>query len=57
MTTTIIILAACILMEAFFSGTEIALVAADKVKLRAAAERVGGRRAAVLMRFLDDPGS
>ncbi len=56
MTTTIIILAACILMEAFFSGTEIALVAADKVKLRAAAERVGGRRAAVLMRFLDDPG-
>ena len=53
---TIAILATCIVLEAFFSGAEIALVSADKVKLRTHAEQLSGRRAGLLLGFLDDPG-
>ncbi len=44
----------CVLMEGFFSGSEIALVSADKVTIRTQREQgtVTGRR---LGRFLDDP--
>jgi CBS domain containing-hemolysin-like protein len=51
----IIILAACIFFEGLFSGSEIALVAADKVKLRRHAE-VAGRRGNLILTFLEDPG-
>lgn len=55
MTVVVLILALCILFEAFFSGSEIALVSADKVKLRHLAER-GGRRGRIIRAFLEDPG-
>lgn len=56
MTIVLVILGLCILFEAFFSGAEIALVAADKVKLRHRAEEEAGRPAKLILGFLDDPG-
>ena len=56
LSVTIAILATCIVLEAFFSGAEIALVAADKVKLRTLAEQLKGRRSTLLRKFLEDPG-
>ena len=71
MTVVVVILATCILLEAFFSGAEIALVSADKVKLRHYAEEVGragprlgrslrekaaARRGKLILDFLEDPG-
>ncbi len=56
LTITVAILATCIIFEAFFSGAEIALVSADKVKLRTHAEKLTGRRAALIDGFLEDPG-
>lgn len=53
LTTTVLILAICLLCEAFFSGAELALISADKVALRTRAKQGGGR---ALQRFLDDPG-
>lgn len=50
-----VILGLCILFEALFSGSELALVSADKVRLRHHAEATG-RRGRVILRFLDDPG-
>ncbi len=47
----------CILLEAFFSGAEIALVSADKVKLRVLAEETPGRRGQLISDFVDDPTS
>ena len=55
MTVVITILVLCILMEAFFSGAEIGLVSADKVKLRHHAEEAG-RRGKIILEFLEDPG-
>ena len=55
MTLVVIILVTCILLEAFFSGAEIALVSADKVKLRHHAEE-SGRRSKIILDFLEDPG-
>ncbi len=55
MTVMVVVLVSCILMEAFFSGVEIALVSADKVKLRHHAEE-SGRRSKVILDFLEDPG-
>jgi putative hemolysin len=54
-TVAVIILGLCIFCEAFFSGAEIALITADKVKLRHRAESAGQRQRALLA-FLDDPG-
>lgn len=56
LTVVVAILAVCILMEAFFSGSEIALVSADRVKLRALADRVGSPRREIIEGFLGDPG-
>jgi CBS domain containing-hemolysin-like protein len=53
--TAAIVLGLCILFEAFFSGSEIALITADKVKLRHLAESPGRRQRAI-QSFLDDPG-
>jgi CBS domain containing-hemolysin-like protein len=50
-----VILLLCILFEALFSGTELALVSADKVRLRHHAEGAG-RRGKLIIAFLDDPG-
>lgn len=50
-----IILGLCILFEGFFSGAEIALISADKVKLRYRAEG-DGRKEKVILAFLDNPG-
>jgi putative hemolysin len=52
MLATVCILVGCLLAEAFFSGAELALIAADKVALRTRAEQ-GGR---AIARFLEDPG-
>ncbi|MCB9556830.1 MAG: HlyC/CorC family transporter [Deltaproteobacteria bacterium] len=56
MTTVIIVLAICLLSEAFFSGSELALISADKVKLRNAAEGASPRRRRMILAFLDEPG-
>ncbi len=53
--TAAIVVGLCILFEAFFSGSELALIAADKVKLRNLAEHAGRRQRAI-QAFLDDPG-
>lgn len=50
---TISILALSLLFEAFFSGSEIALISADKVGLKTLGEQ---RRSRMILRFLDDPG-
>jgi CBS domain containing-hemolysin-like protein len=55
MTVAITVLVLCLFFEACFSGAEIALVSADKVKLRHRAE-TDGRREKVIRAFLDDPG-
>ena len=55
MTLVIIILALCIVFEALFSGAEIALVSADKVKLRHHADAAAGRRGGIIRSFLDEP--
>ena len=55
MTVAALILGTCILCEAFFSGAEIALITADKVKLRHRAENATRRQRAILS-FLEDPG-
>ena len=49
------VLALCIVFEAFFSGSELALIAADRVRLRHRGEE-GGRRGRAIRAFLDDPG-
>lgn len=55
MIAPLVILGLCILFEALFSGSELALVSADKVRLRHHAE-AGGRAKKVILGFLDDPG-
>jgi len=45
-----------LLMKGFFSGSEIALVSADKLKLRTAADR-GDRRARLVLRLFRNPES
>jgi putative hemolysin len=51
---TVTILAACVLAEAFFAGSEIAVVSADRTKLRHRAD--GGDRAArMALAFLEHP--
>ncbi|NQT89130.1 DUF21 domain-containing protein, partial [bacterium] len=42
----------CLVLEAFFSGSETAIISADKAQLRAAARR-GDRRAALAQRLLE----
>jgi len=44
----------CIVLQGFFSGSELALVSADRVSIRAEQES-GGRSAMLLGRFLEDP--
>ncbi|MBM4038974.1 MAG: HlyC/CorC family transporter [Planctomycetes bacterium] len=53
MTTAILLLVLlCLLIEGFFSGSETALISADKAQLRAAARR-GDRRAGLVTRLLE----
>lgn len=54
LTTVIIIAAVCVLIEAFFSGSEIALVSASRAKLRSKV-RAGKRGASLAERYLDAP--
>lgn len=56
MLSVVLILAACLLWEGFFSGAELALISADQVRLRHRAKEVGGTRGRLILRFLDDPG-
>lgn len=51
----IFILTACLLMESFFTGTELAVVNVDKLKLRGRARR-GIRSAQLVLSFLNRPG-
>jgi putative hemolysin len=53
-TLAIALILVCVVCEAFFSGSEIALVSADRLKLQADA-RAGGRRAAVALALLERP--
>lgn len=53
--TALVIAGICLLAEGFFSGAELALISADRMLLRSGATR-GGRRAALVQRFLEDPG-
>jgi Mg2+/Co2+ transporter CorB len=54
MTTMLIVAACCLLVEAFFSGSEMAVVAADRVKIHRLAS-AGSRGARILERFLETP--
>ncbi|MDX1484767.1 MAG: hemolysin family protein [Alphaproteobacteria bacterium] len=51
---TVLIIAACLAAEAFFSGSEIAIVSADKLKLRHAAAN-GSRGASLALSMLERP--
>ena len=48
------VLLACLICEGFFSGSEIAVVSADRLNLRTEAEK-GGRGAALALRLLERP--
>lgn len=50
----ILLILLCIVMQGFFSGSELALVSADRVRIRAEQES-GGRSTQLLGRFLEDP--
>ena len=54
MTHALIIAGICLLLEAFFSGSEIAIVATDRLKIRAGVE-AGRRSARMLSQFLATP--
>jgi CBS domain containing-hemolysin-like protein len=54
METAFIIAGCCLLVEAFFSGSEMAVVAADRLKLGRMAT-AGSRGARILMHFLEQP--
>ncbi len=56
MTWVFIVIGLCIFFEALFSGGEIALLSADKVKLRHIAEEMPARRSKIIHSFLDNPG-
>ena len=47
---------ACLLVEAFFSGSETAIISADKAQLRSASRR-GDRRATLVVRLLQRSGA
>ena len=50
----VLLILLCIVLQGFFSGSELALVSADRVSIRAEQES-GGRSAMLLGRFLEDP--
>jgi len=52
--TTLVLIAACVVLQGFFSGSEIALVSADRLRLQGQA-REGGRGAALALRMLEKP--
>jgi CBS domain containing-hemolysin-like protein len=52
--TALIIMGVCVLMEAFFSGSEMAVVSADRTKLRTKAGE-GDRAAKLALEFLEKP--
>lgn len=51
---TLTLIAACVVLQGFFSGSEIALVSADRLKLQGDA-REGGRGAMLALRMLEKP--
>lgn len=52
--TTILIIFACLLLEGFFSGSEIAIVSADQLKLRHKAAK-GSKGAKLALKMLEKP--
>ena len=54
MTTALIVAGVCLLLEAFFSGSEIAIVATDRLKIRAGVDE-GKKSARLLSQFLATP--
>ncbi len=52
--SSLIVILICLLLEAWFSGSEIALVAADRLRIRHLADS-GSRAAQLIVRFLDQP--
>lgn len=55
MTLAVLIIAASLLFEAFFSGSELALISANRVLLRKRGEE-GGKLGRAILRFVEDPG-
>ena len=53
-TTGLVLLAFCILMQGFFSGSEMAMVSANRAKLEQAANN-GSAGAALAIQLLDSP--
>ena len=51
---TVLVVVVCVAVEAFFSGSEIAVISADRMKLRHAAAS-GSRGAALALKMLDKP--
>lgn len=51
---TLALIAACVVLQGFFSGSEIALVSADRLKLQGEA-KAGGRGAALALQMLEKP--
>lgn len=51
----LLIILLCLLVEGFFTGTELAVVNVDKLKLRGKARR-GSQSAALILSFLKNPG-
>ena len=51
---TLLLMATCFVLEGFFSGSEIALVSADRLKLQTDAQE-GQRGSKLALRMLDQP--
>ena len=52
--TTLLIIALCLLLEGFFSGSEIGVVSADQIKLRHKAAK-GSKGARLALKMLEKP--
>jgi len=54
LSVVIVVVAVCLVFEAFFSGAEVALLSADRIRLQAHARR-GSSRDRLIMRFVQHP--
>ncbi|MDP6737024.1 MAG: DUF21 domain-containing protein, partial [Nitrospinaceae bacterium] len=54
LTTTLTLIALLILVEAFFSGSEIGMISINRIKMKQRADE-GSSSAAIVLRLLDSP--